>query len=43
MKARFSTKCMECNDQIKAGKEIEKNSKGNWVHKSCSDSNELSD
>ena len=37
MKARFSGKCSECNEPIKAGKEILKNSKGSWVHKSCCD------
>tara|TARA_Y100000780_G_C13573971_1_gene374059 strand:+ start:661 stop:831 length:171 start_codon:yes stop_codon:yes gene_type:complete len=37
MKARFNGKCVECNESIKVGKEIEKNSKGNWVHKFCSD------
>ena len=37
MKARFSGKCNECGEPIKAGKEIAKNSKGKWVHKFCSD------
>ncbi len=37
MKARFSSICPECNDKIKAGREIVKNSKDVWVHKACSD------
>ena len=37
LKARFNGKCVECNDPIKKGKEIVKNSKGVWVHKHCSD------
>jgi|TARA_Y100000815_G_scaffold22966_1_gene19349 hypothetical protein len=37
LKARFNGKCVECNGPIKVGKEIVKNSKGNWVHKFCSD------
>jgi len=37
LKARFNGKCVECNEPIKVGKEIVKNSKGNWVHKFCSD------
>jgi len=37
MKARFNGKCVECGEVIKIGKEITKNSKGNWVHKHCSD------
>ena len=37
LKARFNGKCVECNEPIKVGKEITKNSKGNWVHKFCSD------
>jgi hypothetical protein len=37
MKARFSGKCVECDQEIKTGKEISKNSQGKWVHKACSD------
>ena len=37
LKARFNGTCVECNGPIKVGKEIVKNSKGNWVHKHCSD------
>ena len=37
MKARFPGKCIECGTEIKVGKEILKNSKGNWVHKACCD------
>lgn len=37
MKARFSGTCPECGGQIKAGKEILKNSQEKWVHKACSD------
>ena len=37
LKARFNGKCVECNGPIKVGKEIVKNSKGDWVHKFCSD------
>jgi len=37
MKARFNGKCVECGEAIKTGKEILKNSKDQWVHKSCSD------
>ena len=37
MKARFSGTCTECGEQIKAGKEIQKNSKDKWVHVACSD------
>lgn len=37
MKARFNGKCVECGEAIKAGKEILKNSKEQWVHKACSD------
>ena len=37
MKARFTGKCIECGDVIKAGKEILKNSKDQWVHKACCD------
>ena len=37
MKARFNGKCTECGEAIKIGKEIVKNSKEQWVHKSCSD------
>lgn len=40
MKARFSGKCVECEEAIKVGKEILKNSKGQWVHAACSDSEE---
>jgi len=38
MKARFASKCPECNEQIVVGKEITKNSSGIWVHNFCSDS-----
>ena len=37
MKARFNGKCVECGDAIKVGREIVKNSKEKWVHKTCSD------
>ena len=37
MRARFAGICSECNEPIKTGKEILKNSKGKWVHKFCSD------
>lgn len=37
MKARFSSICPECNERIKVGKEIVKNSADKWVHKACSD------
>ncbi len=37
MKAKFAGKCIECGDVIKAGKEILKNSKDQWVHKACCD------
>ena len=37
LKARFNGKCVECNEPIKIGKEIVKNSKGKWVHDFCSD------
>lgn len=37
MKARFTGTCPECGGQIKAGKEILKNSQEKWVHKACSD------
>jgi len=37
LKAKFNGKCIECDGIIKVGKEIVKNSKGNWVHKHCSD------
>jgi len=37
MKARFAGTCPACNDAIRVGKEIAKNSEGKWVHKSCSD------
>jgi hypothetical protein len=37
MKAKFTGKCVECEDVIKAGKEILKNSKDQWVHKACCD------
>ena len=36
MKARFNGKCIECGEEIKAGKEIVKNSNEKWVHKACS-------
>jgi hypothetical protein len=35
MKARFNTSCVSCGEQIKAGKEIAKDSAGRWVHKHC--------
>lgn len=35
MKARFSSSCDSCGDQIRPGKEIAKNSSGKWVHKHC--------
>lgn len=38
LKARFAGKCSECDEEIQKGKEIAKNSFGNWVHKHCSDS-----
>ena len=37
MKAKFTGNCVECNDTIKAGKEILKDSKDQWVHKACYD------
>ena len=37
MKAKFSGTCVECGAPIKAGKEIQKNSKDKWVHSACSD------
>lgn len=37
MKARFTGTCPECGGEIKAGKEILKNSQEKWVHKACSD------
>ncbi len=37
MKARFPGTCTECGGQIKVGKTIQKNSKGQWVHDACSD------
>jgi hypothetical protein len=37
LKAKFNGKCVECGGIIKVGKEIVKNSKGDWVHKYCSD------
>ena len=37
MKARFNGKCAQCNESITVGIEIEKNSKGKWIHKFCSD------
>lgn len=37
MKARFASKCPACNDTIRVGKEIVRNSEDKWVHKACSD------
>ena len=37
LKARFNGRCTECGEAIKSGKEILKNSKGNWGHKACCD------
>lgn len=37
MKARFSSQCPSCGDQIKQGKEIGKDSSDRWVHKHCID------
>ena len=37
MKARFPGTCPACNDSIKVGKEIVRNSEDKWVHKACSD------
>ena len=39
MKAKFPGKCSECDEEIIPGKDIAKNSFGNWVHQHCSDSN----
>lgn len=42
MRARFSGMCPQCGEAIKAGKEIVKDEKGNWIHKHCTqDSNDL--
>ncbi len=35
MKAKFSSSCYSCGDQIKQGKEIAKDQSGKWVHKHC--------
>ena len=35
MKAKFSTFCIACGEQIKPGKEIAKDDAGRWVHKFC--------
>jgi len=37
VKAKLNGKCVEWEGVIKVGKEIGNNSKGNWVHKHCSD------
>jgi len=41
MKAKFATSCISCGAEIKPGKEISKNNKGNWVHKHCTEDAEL--
>ena len=41
MKAKFSSSCVECGDQIKPGKDISKNSSGSWVHKHCTNQTEV--
>lgn len=42
LKAKFKTKCSECNGDISVGAEISKNPSGKWVHKHCApDSAEL--
>lgn len=40
MKAKFSTSCFQCGDQIKPGKEISKDTAGKWVHKHCADNSD---
>ncbi len=35
MKAKFSSSCVSCGDEIKRGKEITKDTSGKWVHKHC--------
>ncbi len=35
MKARFSSPCPSCGDQIKQGKEIAKDDSDRWVHEHC--------
>ena len=40
MKARFKTKCSECEDDIKAGQEIVR-FKDKWVHKKCGPEEEI--
>ena len=40
MKARFNTKCPACDDMIRAGREIVKDSQDRWVHKHCADNAE---
>jgi hypothetical protein len=35
MKAKYNTACSSCGEPIKPGKEIAKDSSGNWVHKHC--------
>ena len=35
MKAKFSSSCVSCGDEIRRGKEIAKDDSGRWVHKHC--------
>jgi len=35
MKAKFTSSCVSCGDEIKRGKEITKDTSGKWVHKHC--------
>ena len=37
MKAKYTTSCMSCGEQITPGKEILKNESGSWVHKYCAE------
>ena len=37
MKARFTSKCPACDEMIRVGREIAKDSQDRWVHKHCSD------
>jgi len=37
MKAKFSSKCISCGEEIGRGKEISKNTDGQWVHNHCVD------
>lgn len=37
MKARFSSQCPSCGDQIKQGKEIARDESDRWVHAHCVD------